>query len=317
MNTKGFSPFIKKPKLIIIVGPTSSGKSELAVRLAKKFNGEIISADSRQVYRGLDIGTGKITQKETRGIPHHLLDVASPKKQLSAADFKKLAANAVTDISRREKLPIVAGGTGFWIDSLIYDTGLPEVPPSQKLRRALAGKTAPELLKILKKLDQKRAKTVEQKNPRRLIRAIEIAKTLGRVPKIEMPKYQNIFKSPYQTLWIGLNPAYEVRLRKIEKGVKRMVKTGLLAETKKLLRGRVSKKRIREFGFEYRAVLEYLGRKISKKELREKITRDSLNYARRQMVWFKRNNEIKWIKNPEGAERLCRIFLTKKDSGKK
>src|SRR3989344_9637740 len=166
---------MKESRIIVIVGPNASGKSELGVKLAKKMNGEIISADSRQVYKGLDIGSGKITKKEMRGVRHHWLSVADPKKVFTALDFKKIAERAIYDIISRNKVPIIVGGTGFYIDAALGRVKLGGVSPNLKLRKKLGGKSATELLKILKKLDSKRAKTIEQKNPRRLIRAIEIA----------------------------------------------------------------------------------------------------------------------------------------------
>ncbi|MBI2639927.1 MAG: tRNA (adenosine(37)-N6)-dimethylallyltransferase MiaA [Candidatus Sungbacteria bacterium] len=180
-------------KLIVIIGPTASGKSELAVRLAKKFSGEIISADSRQVYRELDIGTGKVPGKWRqkpkvfvyKAIPHYCIDFVSPKRVFTAADFKKCAEGAIQDINRRGKIPVMAGGTGFYIDAVLYENLLPNVPPNKTLRNTLSQKSARKLFMLLKRLDPERAKNIDRKNPRRLIRAIEIAKALGRVPKFK------------------------------------------------------------------------------------------------------------------------------------
>ena len=171
-------------KLIVILGPTASGKSDMAVKLAKRFNGEVVSADSRQVYKGLDIGTGKITKKEMQGVKHHLLDVANPKKQFTASDFVDLTSGLIRQIVNRRKVPIICGGTGFYIDALLGDKQIPEVPPNLKLRKELEKKSVEKLFEILKKLDPERAKNIDAKNPRRLIRAIEICKVLGRVPKL-------------------------------------------------------------------------------------------------------------------------------------
>lgn len=165
-----------KKQVLVIVGPTASGKSALAVRLAKRFDGEIISADSRQVYRGLDIGSGKITEKEKGGIPHHLLDIVSPKRVFTVAQYQKLAKRKIAEIIERRKLPIICGGTGFYVQSVIDDLALPKVKPNSRLRKSLNQKTAPELFQILQKLNAKRAVKIDRNNPRRLIRAIEIAK---------------------------------------------------------------------------------------------------------------------------------------------
>ncbi|QQG45061.1 MAG: tRNA (adenosine(37)-N6)-dimethylallyltransferase MiaA [Candidatus Sungiibacteriota bacterium] len=280
-----------RQKLIVIVGPTASGKSELAVRLAKKFNGEIISADSRQIYRGLDIGTGKISKKEMRGVPHHLLNVAEPKQQLTVVGFRRLAGQVVRGITSRGKIPIIVGGTGFWIDALIYNINLPTVPPNSRLRKKLVKKRPAELLKILQKLDPRRAKTIEQKNPRRLIRAIEVAKIMGEVPRL-------VKHSPYNVFWLGLRPSKTVLRRKIEARAATMIQKGLIKETKKLLRQGMSKKRIQELGFEYRGALSALEQKLPRSELLYYLVRYTLKYARRQMVWFRRNSKIHWIRSP-------------------
>lgn len=305
-------------KLIIIVGPTASGKSGLAVRLAKKlalsrvegFKGaEIISADSRQVYRELPIGSGTVTKKEMAGIRHHLLGVASVRHTFNASHFLRQASRAIDDITGRGKLPIIAGGTAFWIDALVYDFSLPAVKPNSKLRLRLEKKSPAELLVVLKKLDPNRAEMIEQKNPRRLIRAIEIAYALGSVPALK--------KHPaYDVLWIGLNPSYETRShriwdRKIQRRVHAMITHGLVAETKKLLNQKLAEKRIREFGFEYAAVLDSITKKIPRRELAPRIIRDTARFAKRQLRWWKHNQDINWITAPSEAPRLVRTFLQK------
>jgi len=172
----------EKPKVIVILGPTASGKSALAIDLALRFNGEVISADSRQVYRGLDIGSGKITKKEMLGIPHHLIDVADPKKIFTADLFQKLSRKAVADILSRGKLPIICGGTGFYIKAAIDSAQLPDVQPDHALRAKLSKKTPEQLFAMLKKKDPARAKSIDPQNPVRLIRALEIVASIGKVP---------------------------------------------------------------------------------------------------------------------------------------
>ena len=181
-----------KTKLLVIVGPTASGKSDIAVRLAQKYNGEVISADSRQVYKGLDIGTGKITAAEMKGIPHWCLDVADPHERFTAMDWKEQAEKAIVDIVSRGKLPIICGGTGFYISALIDDLGFPDVEANTEEQKKLEEKTAEELFEELKKLDPARAATIELKNKRRLARAIIIARELGSVPAITRPKEPKI-----------------------------------------------------------------------------------------------------------------------------
>jgi len=190
----------KRQKVLVIVGPTASGKSALAVELAHKFGGEIISADSRQVYKGLNLGSGKITRREMRGVPHHLLNEMSSHRLFTAHDFVARATKAISDISRRGKLPIIAGGTGFYIDALVGRIVLPNVKENPKLRAQLEKKTEEQLFLMLQKRDPRRAKTIDRHNKRRLVRALEIAAALGRVP-------QNIdLRGRYDVLWLGIAP---------------------------------------------------------------------------------------------------------------
>ena len=297
-----------KQKIIVIVGPTASGKSELAIQIAQKYNGEIISADSRQVYRGLDIGTAKVPGAWRNGtfyykkISHHCIDIVSPKKIYSVAEYQKHANAAIQSIIQKRKIPILVGGTGLWIDAVVYGWHLPHVLPDQKLRTRLEKKTPAQLLAMLKKLDPQRAGTIEQKNPRRLIRAIEIATTLGSVPTLEKC-------SLYGTLIFGLNPTLAILERRIRDRAQKMIQHGLIAEIKKLLVSRVGKKRIREFGFEYRAGLAYLEEAMDGKKLREHIVRDTRAYARRQMTWFKRNQNITWNPPMRAMHKQIRAFL--------
>lgn len=313
--------------LIAVVGPTASGKSELAVKIAKQINGEVISADSRQIYRGLDIGSAKIPGKWLsqnvhlkersrdkmniqkniflyRDVPHHCIDFINPKNIYTVAEFKKCAENAIQVIANRGKIPIIAGGAGFWVDALVYDLPLPAVLPNQNLRKKLAKKNSKELFALLQNIDPKRAQTVDPKNPRRLIRAIEIAKIIGRVPLIKKC-------SPYNTLWLGLNPPKTVLKKRIQARTHAMLKDGLVKETKKLLIQGVPRSRVQEFGFEYRATLDYLDGKIIQQELYERIVRDTLRYAKRQMRWFKRNKDIQWILKTIETRKLIDYFLKK------
>lgn len=264
-----------KQKVLIIVGPTASGKSSLAVRLAKKFGGEIISADSRQVYKGLDIGTGKITKKEMWGVPHHLLDVASPKKQFSAAEYKFLAQKKLDEIN----FPIIVGGTGFYIDALAGKISLPDVQPNQALRRKLNNLSPEKLFEILKKKDARRTKTIDPHNKVRLIRALEIIEALGKVPNVK----HRVFNKKF--VYVGLKP--EDLEKRIKTRVEKMFKDGLLDEVRKLKRTGVSNKRLKELGFEYWNPTE------------ESVIRETRKYAKRQMTWFRRNKKIKWFKPEE------------------
>jgi tRNA dimethylallyltransferase len=279
-----------KQKLIVILGPTATGKSDLAVRLAKKFGGEVVSADSRQVYKGLNLGTGKITKREMRGINHHLLDVTPPSRIFSVADYKKHADKAVADILENVRLPIIVGGTGFYIDTLVNDASLPSVPANKELRKRLSTKTPAQLFAMLKKKDPRRAGEIDRSNPHRLIRALEIVETLGKVPSQKKKT-----RGKYEVLFIGLNfPADELKKRIRDRVIARMDK-GMFAEAKRLHAQGLSYRRMRELGLEYRYLVDLLENRITKKDFVEQLSEATWKYAKRQMTWFKRNKEIAWL----------------------
>lgn len=274
-----------KPKLqhiIVILGSTASGKSAYAVRLAKKINGEVISADSRQVYRGLNIGTAKITKKETCGIKHYGLDIADPKKIFTADDFKNYADKAIAGITNRGKTPILVGGSGFYIDAVLYGFGVPHTPPDWKLRARLEKKSAEVLFKNLQKRDPERAKNIDHHNKRRLIRALEI---LHHTKKPITPRARTL---RYDAEIIGIALPKEKLKKRISKRVNLMIQKGLVREVQSLIKKHIPKKRIREFGFEYKYPLLYLDGAISKNEMIEKIKTETWHYAKRQMTWFKK-----------------------------
>ena len=279
----------KMKRVLVIVGPTATGKSDLAVYLAKKLHGEIISADSRQVYKGLNIGSGKITKKEMEGVPHYLLDVANPKKQFSADLYKTLAGKTLENIIQRKRLSIVVGGSGFYIDALAGRVRFPNVPPNAKLRKKLLAKNAEELFKTLKKKDPRRAKTIDKYNKVRLVRALEIVKVLGKVPALghRMSKW-----SPYSFVYIGLNPDNSEK-RIYIRLLKRLPE--IIRECKKLHERGLTYKRMHELGLEYRFTAMYLKGEINKKELVEKLNIAIRQYAKRQMTYWKRNSNIEWF----------------------
>lgn len=295
-----------KLPIIVVAGPTSSGKSDLAIALARKFNGEIISADSRQVYRGMDIGTGKVTQREQRLARHWLLDVASPTRQYSVARFQREAQKAIRDIVRRGKLPIICGGTGFWIDSLVYGQQLPEVKPNTRLRSRLQKLSAAQLYTRLAKLDPVRAASIDRYNPVRLIRALEIVLSTGK----PVPPRTN--GSPYEPLYLGVSRPLSELKRRIEKRLDMRLRTGMVREVKHLHASGVSWKRLELFGLEYRWVSRYLQGKISRPAMRERLLLDIIHYAKRQMTWFRRNRDVRWITSDQQAVRLVRSFLEMK-----
>jgi len=306
-------------KLIVILGQTASGKSELAINLAQKFNGEVVSADSRQVYKGMDIGTGKITSDTKfstrkakkkyifthKGIPHYCIDVASPKRKFTVAQYQKLALKAIDKIFKKGKIPILCGGTGFYIQAVVDGISIPEVPPDWKLRKNLEKKSLDELYQILKKLDPKRAKTIEKKNPRRLIRAIEIAKKIGNVPILKKKPL------PYPVLMIGIKKERQKLKKIIKKRFFKWLKQGFLKEVLKLRNFGLSWQKIEEFGIHYRTVAQYLQNKITNKEMVENSLKELQNYAKRQMTWWKSDERIIWVKNQKEAAKLVKNFLKK------
>ncbi len=279
-------------RVLVIVGPTASGKSELAVRLARKLGGEIISADSRQVYKGLNIGTGKVTKREMHGIPHHLLDVADPKKQFNVSDFVSQARQTLKAIEAHKALPIVVGGTGLYIDTLTGKISIPEVPPNKLLRKKLEKLDKEKLFKLLKKKDPMRAKTIDKDNKVRLVRALEIVEALGHVPT-PTTLSANSRELENRFVYVGLKP------KDLDKRIyKRLVKRipGMIREAKQLLKQkRLSYRRMQELGLEYRYLALYLQNRINKNELVEKLNVEIRQYAKRQMTWFKRNKKIKWF----------------------
>ncbi len=278
-----------KPKIIVIVGQTATGKSDYAVTLAKKIGGEIVSADSRQVYIGLDIGSGKITPKEMRGVPHHMLDVANPKKVYSVSDYKRDAEKILADIVKRGKTPIIVGGTGFYVDAITKGQILPEVPPDMKLRKTLEKQTAEKLFLKLKKIDPARAKTIDSKNKVRLVRAIEIATALGKVPKVKTKP------SRYDFEIIGLTMPEDKLKKRIHVRLLARIQQGMIEEVKQLHKNGLSWKRLEALGLEYRYVALYLQKKLTRAEMLEQLEKAIWQYAKRQKTWFKRDKRILWI----------------------
>ena len=295
-------------KLVAILGPTASGKSAMAVNLAQKFNGEVISADSRQVYRGMDLGSGKITKKEMKGIVHHLLDVAVPQKRFDIVQYRKLAQKAIAEILKKGKTPILCGGTGFYIQAAVDGIILPAVKPDWHLRSDLEKLTTEQLFEKLKKLDPRRAKTIDKNNPRRLIRAIEIVmKTKKPVPRLR----KGYGGQAYSVLIIGIKKTPEELKKLIAGRLRARLNMGMVAEVKKLHQGGISWKRLEEFGLEYRFIAQYLQKKLSYDEMLQLVQKESEHFAKRQETWFKRDKRINWIKKQPEAVKLIKNFLRK------
>ncbi|MFH0806171.1 MAG: tRNA (adenosine(37)-N6)-dimethylallyltransferase MiaA [Candidatus Brennerbacteria bacterium] len=274
----------QKP-LLVIVGATGTGKSALAVTLAKALKGEVVSADSRQVYRGVDIGTGKLTKREMRGIPHHLLDVASLKRTYTAHQYQRDARHAIRAIWRRGKLPILCGGTGLYVRAVVDGVVFPEVPPNVNLRARLEKKTVPELYRLLVRKDPRRAKEIDRNNPRRLIRALEIADMLGKVPMLHAKPIDAF------VLMLGtMLPKQELE-RRTRARINLWLRRGLLKESKK-----VPATRVHELGIVYQWASRLAYKEISRAGFIEGLTHDLMRYVKRQETWFRKDTRIVWLK---------------------
>ncbi|CCY63409.1 tRNA dimethylallyltransferase [Clostridium sp. CAG:967] len=284
----------KKNKVIAVVGATASGKTAYAVELAKQVNGEIISADSRLVYKGLDIGTAKPTIDERAGIPHHMIDIVEPEVDYSVGVYAQTAGNIINDIISRAKTPIIAGGTGLYFRILLENYDLPKISPDYELRKELSQLEFDELYEMLLKLDSEAAKLVIQNDKRRAIRFIEIVKLTG----MPVSEARGIKEPEYEVEWIGLNYPRAELYERINKRVDLMLEQGLVDETRKLLKehGRISNI-INTIG--YREITSYLDGELTLNEAADKLKQNTRNYAKRQLTWFRKNPDIKWNCYPD------------------
>lgn len=295
---------MNKPKILVIVGPTASGKTSLSIELAKVCNGEVVSADSRQVYRGLDIGTGKVTKTEMQGVPHHLIDVVNPEDPYTVADYVRDGRIAIAGILSQGKLPIIVGGTFFYIDALLGKVNAPEVPPNEILRNELEKLTPSLLIERLSESDPKHAESIDKNNKRRIIRAIEIAEYLGKVPPI-------IANELYNVLTLGITIEKEGLRNNIHKRLVDRLQNGMFEETIQLEKSGLSCERLSELGIEYEYMCKFLHGDISKDDMCKEIETKSWHYAKRQMTWLKRDKSIQWVdkNDTEGIKKLIFDFL--------
>jgi tRNA dimethylallyltransferase len=296
-----------KRKLIIVVGPTASGKTALGVFLAKKFNGEIISADSRQVYRGLDLGTGK-DLKDYGKIKYHLIDIYNPEDKFTLFDWLKLARKAIKDIYERGKLPIIVGGTGLYVQALVEGFKIKNTTKATNVKRYsrkyLDSKSTSELQNILEDLAREKLEKIDKNNPRRLIRAIEIAQE-GNEPTKKKPDFE--------VLQIGITLPREELYKKIDKRVERRFRQGMLEEVRMLIKNGINKKWLLSLGLEYKIIGDYVLLRDKDKNSFEKMKQDLKykihQYARRQLTWFRRFSKIRWVQSKKEAEKLARKFF--------
>ena len=286
---------MKNNKVIAVVGATASGKSAYAVDLAEKIGGEIISADSRLVYKGMNIGTAKPAIDEMRGIPHYMIDIVEPDINYSAGLYAKEAKKHVKDILSRGKTPVIAGGTGLYLRILLEDYKLPDVEPDYKLREELSKLSFDELSQILSDLDKNAVNTLERNDKKKIIRYIEIVKITG------LPLSKACGKNDdkeFDIEWIGLNFPREELYERINKRVDLMVEQGLVEETKYLLKkyGRIPNI-VDTIG--YKEIISYLDGELTLDEAKNKLKQNTRNYAKRQLTWFRKNENIKWNCYPE------------------
>jgi len=294
-----------KNKLLVIIGPTATGKSDIAIKLAQEFNGEIISADSRQIYKGLDIGSGKVTKSEQKLIKHHLLDIVSPKKQFSVAEYQNLVYKKLKQIWNKKKIPIICGGSPLYIISVLEGWQFPKTKINLKLRNQLESKTLVELTNLLKKQDPERFKTIDQKNKRRIIRALEIISSTKKevTPLAKKPLNANILILSTQKDKTELKNLIKQRLD-------RRLQEGMLEEVTKLKKQGLKAEKLDSFGLEYRYLNQYLDNKISYTEMYDTLYKKIVDFSKRQITWFKKFPDVKYIESISEAIKLTRNFFS-------
>ena len=280
------------PNVIVILGPTASGKSALGILLAQELQGEIVSADSRQVYRGLDIGTAKITPEERALVPHHLLDIVEPEEIYSVSQFQHDAIAAINGILQRGRLPLLVGGSPHYIQTVVDHFAIPTVPPQPELRAQLEAQPLDELLIQLEHLDPQCAATIDRKNPRRIIRALEVCLITGK-PFSDQRRVANPL---YRTLQLGIQWPREVLYQRIDDRIDERMQQGLVQEVRDLLAHGLSYERLDALGLEYRYVSRWLRGEISSEsEMVQLLKYASHDFTRRQLTWFRRDKRITWL----------------------
>lgn len=288
---------MNKPKVIVICGPTASGKTALSIQLAQKINGEIISSDSMQIYKNMNIGTAKTDKQEMQGIKHYLLDFVEPNQRYSVADYKKDAENAIEDILQKGKVPIIVGGTGLYVDSLIYGIEYPNIEFDENYRKKLEKRAEKEGLEKLyeeaRKIDPQAMEKISRNDQKRILRVLEIYNATGKTKtEQEIESRKNEVKYDYRVFAINMDR--EKLYDRINKRVDIMIQKGLIEEVENLL------KKYNEFptamqGLGYKEVVEYIQGKVLKEDMIENIKRESRRYAKRQITWFKKNKQTIWI----------------------
>lgn len=293
-----------KYPIIVLTGPTASGKTAMSLEIAEKYNAEIVCTDSMTVYRGMDIGTDKPTEADMEGIPHHLLDIVNPDEEFNVAIFCERVKEIVADIHGRGKVPMLVGGSVMYIDAYIYDYQMPDVAPNQELRDKLDGKTNDELFKQLCECDPDCEWTVDRHNKRRIIRAIEVCTKTGKPfskQKAKMPFPNNV-------LYLAVDRERETLYSQIDKRVDIMFHQGFVDEVRELHSLYDHNTAMQAAG--YRQIIQFLDGEINLEEAIAKTKQVHRNYAKRQLTWLRKNNDVQWVKNTAEAEKMISNFLS-------
>lgn len=294
--------FILKQPLIILTGPTAVGKTALSIQLAKAVNGEIISADSMQVYKGMDIGTAKITKEEMQGVNHYLIDILSPEEEFNIVKFQAFAKEAMDQIYQKGKVPIIVGGTGFYIQSLVYDIDFKENDGDKTIRESLEQEAkilgAERMHEKLQQVDAKSALEIHANNVKKVIRALEFYYQTGE-PISKHNEEERKKESPYNFSYFVLNQSREVLYERINKRIDQMLELGLLNEVEILKRKGYDKGLVSMQGLGYKEILDYLSGNVTLEEAIYILKRDTRHFAKRQITWFKREKEVIWIEKEE------------------
>ena len=308
---------MEKSKVIVICGPTASGKTALSIELAKRINGEVVSADSMQIYKDMDIGTAKVTKEEMQGIKHYLVDCVSPDERYSVANYKLDAKKAIEEILKKGKTPIVVGGTGLYIDALIYEIEYQDIKINESYRKELESIKQNQGLEVLYeravKIDPEAMKKISPNDSKRIMRVLEIYEATGK-NKTEQEAESRLKEIPYNYKVFAITMDREKLYERINKRVDIMIENGLIEEVKELL------KKYKEFptamqALGYKEVKEYLDGKLTKQEMIDKIKQESRRYAKRQLTWFRKNKQTIWIDGLNDMQKNINIILEESNIG--
>lgn len=294
--------------LIVVLGPTASGKSTLGIALAQRFDGEIISADSRQVYRGLDIGTAKVTAEEQALVPHHLLDVADVNDIFTVSQFQRQALAAIDAMRERGHLPFLVGGSPHYIQAVVDNLDIPAIPPQPALRAELEARPLSDLLAQLEELDPQSAEVIDRKNPRRVIRALEVCLISGQ----PFSAQRKVAAPLYRSLLLGIQWPRDVLYRRIDERVDERMRQGMVQEVRDRLAQGVSHERLEALGLEYRFISRLLrGEFANEAEMVQRLKYAIHDFTRRQLTWFRKDTRILWLdgNDIERAVALVQEFL--------